>query len=88
MKGSCRKREKEELVRVELKYCEHCGGLWLRECGAGTVYCPSCAAKVADLPAAKKRSRGATLPVRPPAVIESYGDESGDVDLEAAGGAA
>jgi len=24
-------------VRRELKYCEHCGGLWVRECGAGVV---------------------------------------------------
>lgn len=41
-------------VRVELKYCEHCGGLWVREGGAG-VYCPKCLPKVEDLPAPKER---------------------------------
>ena len=44
--------EKNE-VGVELKYCEHCGGLWVRERGAG-VYCDNCQPKVADLPAAKE----------------------------------
>ena len=28
-------------VRVELKYCERCGGLWVRE-GGGGVYCNKC----------------------------------------------
>jgi hypothetical protein len=28
-------------VRMELKYCEHCGGLWVRE-GGGGVYCDKC----------------------------------------------
>jgi hypothetical protein len=27
--------EGNEVVRLELKYCERCGGLWVRECGAG-----------------------------------------------------
>jgi len=38
MKGNS-KGEKNGEVRVELKYCEHCGGLWVRERGAGVVYC-------------------------------------------------
>ena len=29
-------------IQVELKYCERCGGLWLRPQGAGGVYCASC----------------------------------------------
>jgi Zn-finger nucleic acid-binding protein len=28
-----------EEVQVELKYCERCGGLWLRLLGADAVYC-------------------------------------------------
>src|SRR5438445_54904 len=35
----------KDSVRMELKYCEHCGGLWVREGGAG-VYCEKCRAKV------------------------------------------
>ena len=27
---------------LELKYCERCGGLWLRPCGAAVVYCRAC----------------------------------------------
>ena len=40
----------EFLVAMELKYCERCGGLWLRprkECG---IYCPECAPEMAQLP--------------------------------------
>lgn len=32
---------------VELKYCERCGGLFLRVPGAGIVYCGGCAARMA-----------------------------------------
>ena len=78
-------------VGVELKYCEHCGGLWVRERGAGIVYCEKCQPMVADLPAAKKRPQRIVLPVRPRTVIEDYefevdGEDAGD--FEAAGGAA
>jgi len=30
-------------IQMELKYCERCGGLWLRLKGSQLVYCPSCA---------------------------------------------
>jgi Zn-finger nucleic acid-binding protein len=29
-------------ILIELKYCERCGGLWLRPQGADTVYCGGC----------------------------------------------
>lgn len=77
-------------VGVELKYCEHCGSLWVRERGAG-VYCNSCQNKVADLPAAKKKSGRIVLPVRPHTVVEDYEFEVEIDDLndfEAAGGVA
>ena len=79
------------VVGVELKYCEHCGGLWVRECGAGTVYCERCQPKVADLPAAKAKSRRPELPVRPHTAVEDYEfeiDGEDFRDLEAAGGVA
>jgi hypothetical protein len=41
-----------ELIEVELKYCERCGGLWLRLKGSGQVYCSSCEPYMADLPTA------------------------------------
>jgi len=85
-----RKKEQDGMVRVELKYCEHCGGLWVRETGAGVVYCDECRDKVADLPLRKKRSGRLTLPVAQPSLAERYravsDDEDGD--MEAVGGVA
>ena len=36
-------------VKVELKYCERCGGLWLRRKGADIVLCDGCRAQMAAL---------------------------------------
>ncbi len=37
-------------IQVELKYCERCGGLWLRPRGADGVYCASCHKRLAARP--------------------------------------
>ncbi|HKI27053.1 MAG TPA: hypothetical protein VKA07_12050 [Candidatus Sulfotelmatobacter sp.] len=80
-----------EAVRMELKYCEHCGALWLRECGAGVVYCETCQPRIADLPLpTKKEPARVILPVRARTLVEDFGfgvDDDG-LDFEAAGGAA
>ena len=81
--------EKREL-RMELKYCEHCGGLWIREGGAG-VYCGRCRTKVADLPVPKKKPGRVTLPVRKKTLVERYaptGVGKKAVGFGAAGGVA
>ena len=75
-------------VRMELKYCEHCGGLWVREGGAG-VYCEKCQPKVANLPIGRKKS--VRLAVRQRAVVDDYDfevREEKEGDFEAAGGVA
>jgi Transcription factor zinc-finger len=36
-------------IPVELKYCERCGGLWLRPQGGAGVYCSGCRACMAEL---------------------------------------
>jgi len=41
-------------IRVELKYCERCGGLWLRPQGAEGVYCASCRVGLAAMPDPRK----------------------------------
>jgi hypothetical protein len=46
-----------EIIRLELKYCERCGGLWMRACGTGEVYCPACALEMSDLPAGRRRRK-------------------------------
>jgi hypothetical protein len=89
------KREREGKasgeVGVELKYCEHCGSLWVRVRGAGTVYCDRCQPKVADLPAGKMKSRRLILPVHPHTAVEDIEFEievDDSTDFEAMGGAA
>ena len=54
---------------VELKYCERCGGLFLRVAGAGVTYCAGCALRLgtepelAEMigPARRRRSRRGRL---------------------------
>jgi uncharacterized Zn finger protein (UPF0148 family) len=82
-------RKDKSMKRVELKYCEHCGGLWVRE-GGGGVYCGKCQPKVAELAVGKKKQPGKVqLPVRKRTVVEDFEisiDDAGD--LEGVGGAA
>lgn len=40
----------EKGVAVELKYCERCGGLWLRLQGESEIYCMSCRLRMAEMP--------------------------------------
>ena len=45
---------------MELKYCERCGGLWLRPVQGRQIYCVTCARAIAELPPAStevKRTR-------------------------------
>jgi hypothetical protein len=66
-----------EIVRLELKYCERCGGLWIRTQGSEDVYCPSCALEVLDLPIGRKKSKP-HLPVNDRVELKSqYEDWSG-----------
>jgi len=38
-----------EAIHMELKYCERCGGLWLRPVASGLVFCIPCAKVMAGL---------------------------------------
>lgn len=40
----------EHEIQVELKYCERCGGLWLRPQGGDGVYCATCRVRLAAMP--------------------------------------
>ncbi len=84
-----RRSPRSQNMRVELKYCEHCGGLWVREAGAG-VYCATCEPKVADLPVPKKRSPRLILPQQENTVADGMGRDLAEdsLELEAAGGVA
>jgi uncharacterized Zn finger protein (UPF0148 family) len=82
-------RSENEETGVELKYCEHCGGLFVRERGGG-VYCGKCREKVAELPIPKKRPGRLTLPVGAQSIAERYKRKASDRDddMEAMGGVA
>jgi hypothetical protein len=36
------RKESQVYVGLELKYCERCGGLWLRPRGSPRIYCRPC----------------------------------------------
>jgi hypothetical protein len=69
-------------AQFELKYCERCGGLWLRPVGGEQIYCAACGRAMAELPPAYYEGKAARRP-RGPAGGMSNGelavnDESGD----------
>lgn len=86
--SSNHENDKSGDVRMELKYCERCGGLWVRERGAGVVYCENCQPKMEDLPVSKKKPGRLILPVQPRTAIEDYETDGEGYDFEAGGGAA
>ena len=56
----------EPWVGLELKYCEQCGGLWLRRRGSQECYCAACARFLEEMPAQTpdNRRRGGSGPLR------------------------
>ena len=84
-------------LQFELKYCERCGGLWLRPMGGGQVYCVACGRAMAELPPASYTRDGVDSPRLPQGPrwglddsdVESYEEEEyDDLDFDAAGGVA
>jgi Zn-finger nucleic acid-binding protein len=81
------------VLTFELKYCERCGGLWLRPGGGGEIYCGPCGPAVAELPAVlrePKREANLMEDMQWQGVggkLEGY-DEDEETDLYAPGGAA
>ena len=56
--------EEGEALQLELKYCERCGGLWLRLKGTQEIYCSSCAVALSEVAISRKSKRPPRLPVR------------------------
>ena len=83
-------------LRFELKYCERCGGLWLRPVGGGQVYCAMCASEMAQLPSGSCERETARIPQGPrwgmgrgdPEGYEDYDEWDDELDLDATGGVA
>jgi len=61
---------RETTLKIELKYCERCGGLWLRQEGSRQVYCGGCAPEMATVAQApKKQAAAVRLDIRPRRVL-------------------
>jgi hypothetical protein len=89
MKTKARRDGRQEELRFELKYCECCGGLWLRPAGGGQTYCAGCARQMGELPVPsseretsekKGKARGAQG--------GSVSDENSGTDMQSASGVA
>jgi hypothetical protein len=87
-----RSREAGNEAQLELKYCERCGGLWLRQVGGGQIYCAGCTPQMSQLPPVSREPETARMSQGPQwgADEERYEEyESDDQnDLDAAGGVA
>jgi hypothetical protein len=49
-------------LQLELKYCERCGGLWLRPVAGGQIYCVACGREMNKLPVARRETGSAEMP--------------------------
>ncbi|MGA9510545.1 MAG: hypothetical protein WBV55_18135 [Candidatus Sulfotelmatobacter sp.] len=77
-------------LSLELKYCERCGGLWLRPVGGEQIYCAACGRAMAELPPASCEMGNPRVPQGPRLAgnaVELDAYEEG-TDMDAAGGAA
>ena len=79
-------------LSLELKYCERCGGLWLRPVGGGQIYCVGCGRAMAELPPSSYEVVNPRVPRGPKRGGGSEGFEEyegeAETDVDVAGGAA
>jgi hypothetical protein len=83
-------------LQFELKYCERCGGLWLRPTGGGQVYCARCASEMAELPSGSYERDDTKIPQGPRWGMgngdadgyEDYAEWDDELDLDETGGVA
>ena len=54
---------KDEVIELDLKYCERCGGLWLRVRGLQDIYCSSCVVAMSEVAVGYRARRGPRLPI-------------------------
>jgi Zn-finger nucleic acid-binding protein len=75
---------------LELKYCERCGGLWLRPVGGGQIYCGICARAMAELPPPSTEVRRPRRTVKNNFELEDdfEGYRVSEIDFDDAGGVA
>jgi hypothetical protein len=77
MQAKARESSRRNDLCFELKYCERCGGLWLRPVGGGQIYCVGCGREMAELPPASYEREGARMPRGP-----RWGMDDDDADSD------
>ena len=75
--------EELEITQLELKYCERCGRLWLRQRDTGRVYCEACTTEIPNFPLCGRRISRPHLPTNGQIEIES---QNGKVRFMVSGG--
>jgi hypothetical protein len=60
-----------EITQLELKYCERCGKLWLRQRNTGGVYCEACTSEIPSALLRGRRTSRPHLPIKRQIEIES-----------------
>jgi hypothetical protein len=74
----------QNFIHLELKYCERCGGLFVRVQDTRRVYCISCAREMLESPSPRKTSTRPLLPgarrsgVKAPLVVCNLGKFEGE----------
>ena len=61
---------------LELKYCERCGGLWLRPVNSGQIYCVSCSREMAKLPPPSSQAESVRSPRKCGSEVDDRGFEA------------
>lgn len=65
--------ERFEITELELKCCERCGALWLRERGTDEIYCMPCRLRVGKFGILRKPKRQLASAIRKQLRLESQG---------------
>lgn len=68
-------------IHVDLKYCERCGGLWLRPILTEGVYCASCRGQQAALPDRGDPAQGTTKRRKPRLKVAKSQPKCSDVQM-------
>jgi hypothetical protein len=75
-------------LTFELKYCERCGGLWLRPAGGDQTYCVGCGRAMAELPAPLLKTKTKRMPRSPRWGGNEGTPKNWERDVESEGGVA
>ena len=86
MKSKSSKETAVDESQFELKYCERCGGLWLRPAGTEQVYCSRCEPEMAELPTVVRKRAKSRKPKRQETSGAIRNGQYDGLDMNATGG--